>query len=69
MYLPAGWIAIEVVTKGVLVYGVRKSLMIRSAEHLASYNVLMSLYSLAGKNTDKMTLAASHLESIADDSE
>ena len=67
LYLPAGWMTVELVTKGVLVYGVRKTFFIRSSEQLASYNALISMYTLAKKNTDKMTVAVGHLEPPCDE--
>ena len=51
----------SVIISGIGVIG-KVLCQIRSAEHLASAS--MSMYSLAGKNTDKMALAAAHLEPL-----
>ena len=62
MYLPAGWMASEIVTSGVLVYGARKTLFVKSSSHKDSYEELMGLYTNAGKQISKMVDASAVMD-------
>ena len=62
IYVPAGFFLYEFVERGVLIYGCRWSLIVRSAAMASLYSEFMGLYSAAGKNTSKMQLA---LEAIS----
>jgi len=51
---PIFWIAVEMSSKGVLVYGSRVSLLTRSQKSFASYEALMGAYTLSKKGTSSM---------------
>ena len=57
LFVPVGFIALEKCTKGVLVYGLRRTCVIREASAVANYEELMGTYVCDGRSTDKMKVA------------
>ncbi|CAK9036130.1 Uncharacterized protein SCF082_LOCUS21603 [Durusdinium trenchii] len=54
VFVPAGWIAAEQSVKGVLIYGLRASLLLKSEASCHSYEAYIGLNSASGKPVDKM---------------
>eukprot|EP00435_Cladocopium_sp_Y103_P068230 s676_g31.t1 len=54
VYVPIGWVAAERSVKGVLVYGLRKTVMFSSAVSYENYGLLAGLYEASKKPVDKM---------------
>ena len=63
IFVPAGWIAAECVTSGVLVYGIRKTCIYNSESHTASYSSLVETYKAGGRNTLQMEKALTDMSS------
>ena len=60
-----GWLVVEAVVRGVLVYGIRKSFLLKGARHGASYEHYMGLHDSEGAHA-KMQEA---LDLIQDETE
>ena len=54
LYVPAGFLVCEKVTKGVLVYGARKSLFIRDASQASFIGFLFVVFDLANQQNPKL---------------
>lgn len=54
LYVPTGWVAAENVKSGLLVYGLRKTVLYRSPRAAEGYEHLIGLHSKSGKPVDKM---------------
>ena len=54
LYIPTGWIAAECVNSGLLVYGLRKTVLYPSARAGESYEIYIGMSSKSGKPVDKM---------------
>ena len=54
LWVPVGWIAGEMSSKGVLLYGVRKSVATQTAQPHANYEACIGLYTVAKKTTTNM---------------
>ena len=54
LYIPVGWMCGEFCTKGVLIYGLRKTLIYASNHAQANYEALTSLYAECKRPVDKM---------------
>ena len=54
MYVPVGWVSAERSVKGVLVYGIRKTVMVTSNIAVENYSLLQGLFETSGKPVDKM---------------
>ncbi|CAE7249881.1 unnamed protein product [Symbiodinium sp. CCMP2592] len=61
LFIPAGFVATEHCKRGVLVYGIRKTLLYVSQEAADSYNVLISLHEASKKPVDKLKATACFL--------
>lgn len=62
MYVPVGWVAAERSVKGVLVYGIRKVVMLTSNVAYENYSLLQGLFEASGKPVDKMKTTLSFLQ-------
>ena len=62
VYVPTGWLCVEQVTRGVLVYGLRASLMLKGFAAHRNYEAMIGLHMLAGSNTDSMQRTLSYME-------
>ena len=67
IFIPVGFITIEIALSGMLLYGIRKSFVLRSKAHHTAYASLMGTYAAAKKDTTKMQLLAQHMEADDDD--
>eukprot|EP00435_Cladocopium_sp_Y103_P027036 s3755_g6.t1 len=65
IFVPAGWICCEQCTQGMLIYGLRCTLLLRGEAAQASYETLVGLHSAAGKPTEKMQQALDLMLPIA----
>ena len=54
LYIPTGWVAAECVSNGLLVYGLRKTLLYPSPRAGESYEIYIGMSTKAGKPVDKM---------------
>ena len=57
VYVPAGWITAEQSVKGMLIYGLRASVLLRSEAAHISYEGLIGLYASSNKPVEKMKQA------------
>ncbi|CAE7239963.1 unnamed protein product [Symbiodinium sp. CCMP2456] len=64
MFIPAGFVATEHCKRGVLVYGIRKTLLYASNEAAESYSVLISLHEASKKPVDKLKATACFLSAV-----
>lgn len=62
MYVPVGWVAAERSVKRVLVYGIRKAVMLTSNVAHENYSLLQGLFEASGKPIDKMKTTLSFLQ-------
>lgn len=66
MYVPVGWVAAERSVKRVLVYGIRKAVMltVMLTSNVAheNYSLLQGLFEASGKPIDKMKTTLSFLQ-------
>ena len=54
LYIPAGWLLAEASAKGVLLYGARVTLAVRSERSYANYEALIGFFNAAGKPAANM---------------
>ena len=61
LYVPPGWIVVEKVVEGVLIYGIRKVLFIRGCDAVASYQAAIEVHRASGRNVSKMEQAVKYM--------
>jgi hypothetical protein len=54
LYVPSGWMIAERSTSGPLVYGIRKSVFVQTADAVDQYASCIKLLGASGTSTDKM---------------
>ena len=62
LFVPMGFICVELAQRGLLIYGLRRSLIYKSEKTSERYSSLVGLHGAANKPVEKMTLLANMLE-------
>ena len=63
VYVPPGWIVCEAVVKGMLVYGVRRTVAVSNLTCCLSYEALLGCMRLGGRDVAKMEQALDMMKS------
>ena len=56
LWVPCGFLAVEKCVKGILIYGLRKSVLYKSLKALASYEANIEVLKQSGKPIEKMKM-------------
>ena len=64
LYVPAGWLAAEASAKGMLIYGLRKTIMIKEPKFVANYRALIGAMFRGGSRVEKMKDVLTTIEDL-----